>query len=72
MFTKITIGVLATSGIISTTALTGMTPTHIELAAGPVRIETGEGHIAHVYLAKHSPFNLSIQLKNDRIIKVQF
>ncbi len=72
MFTKLTISLLATTGLISTTALTGMVPTGAELAAGPVRIEAGNGHIAQAYLSKHSPFHLRLDLKNHQSLIIEF
>ena len=45
MFTKIIITGMVGTGLISGGAVTGFTPTKMELAAGPVRIEAGAGKV---------------------------
>ncbi len=72
MFTKLTISLLAATGLISTSAMTGMVPTSAELAAGPVRLEAGNGHLAHAYLSKHSPFHIRLHLKNHQTLTIEF
>ena len=72
MFTKLTIGFLATTGLISTTALTGMVPTSAELAAGPIRIEVGNGHIVQAHMSRHSPFQIQLFLKNEQALTIKF
>lgn len=72
MFSKaILIGALST-GLVGGTAATGITPTGLELAAGPVRIESGNGKIVSAKLTSHSPFALTINLKGDQRLHIKF
>jgi len=72
MFSKIVlIGALST-GVIGGGAVTGITPTGLELAAGPVRIESGNGKIISAKLTSHAPFTLTINLKGDQRLHIKF
>jgi len=71
MFSKIIITAMLGTGLISASAFTGLTPTKLELAAGPVRIEAGNGKMIGARLDAQSPFTLTIALKNDRHIQIK-
>lgn len=76
MLSKAVIIGLCSTGVISTTAVTGaatnMIPVGVEMAAGPVRIETGHGKIFNAYLAPSSKTALVIELKDDRRLRINF
>ncbi len=72
MFTKIIITGMVGTGLISGGAVTGFTPTKMELAAGPVRIEAGAGKFIQAHLDAHSPISLTIALKNKRHLQIKF
>ncbi len=72
MFTKLfLIGVLGT-GALGTGAANGITPTGLEFAAGPVRIETGNGKFVSAHMAKHTPLTLTVNLEGDRKLQIKF
>lgn len=76
MFSKAIIIGLCSTGVISTTAITGaatnMVPVSIEMAAGPVRIESGNGKIFSAHLEQTSKTALVIELKDDRRLRINF
>ena len=72
MFSKIIIASLIGTGAIGTGAANGINPAGIELAAGTVRIESGNGKVVSARLDQHSPFALTIKLKDDRRFTIKF
>ena len=72
MLTKLLIASALGTSAVGTGVATGMTPTGIELAAGPMRIETGNGHVVSARLAEHMPFSLTINLQGDTKLCVKF
>ena len=76
MFTKIilisVLGTGAVGGAVGTGTATGYTPSGIEFAAGPVRIEAGNGKNFSAHMAAHSPLTLTINLKDERQLQVKF
>lgn len=76
MLSKAIIIGLCSTGIISTTAVTGaatnMMPVSVEVAAGPVRIETGHGKFFSAHLEASSKSALVIELKDDRRLRINF
>jgi len=72
VFTKLLlIGALGT-GAVGTGAATGYAPSSIEFAAGPVRVEAGNGKILSAHMAAHTPFTLTVKLQSDRKLQVKF
>lgn len=72
MFSKIVlIGALST-GVVGGGAVTGITPTGLELAAGPVRIESGNGKIISAKLTTPTAFVVTINLKDDQRLHIKF
>lgn len=72
MISKAIIIGLFSTGLIGTGAISSVVPISIELAAGPVRIESGNGKVLSAYLDTHSPPALTIALKGDRSLKIKF
>ena len=67
----ILVGLFGTS-VVGGGAATGITPTGVELAAGQVRIESGNGKIFNARLTAESSVALTINLKNDQSIHFKF
>ena len=76
MFTKIilisVLGTGALGGVVGTGTVTSYTPSGVEFAAGPVRIEAGNGKTFSAHMAAHSPLTLTIKLKDKRQLHVKF
>lgn len=72
MFSKIILVSIFGTGLVGGGAATGIAPTGLELAAGPVRIESGNGKIVSAKLTSHSPFALTINLKGDQRLHIKF
>ncbi len=62
MFIKIIMAGVLTTGVIGTTTVSGAAPTGIEFAAGPMRVEIGNGK-AFAHMADHAPMALTIKLR---------
>lgn len=72
MFSKIIIASLIGTGAIGTSTVTTAAPTGIEIAAGTVRIESGNGKIVSAHLGQHSPFALTVNLQDGRKLTIKF
>ncbi len=82
MFTKLILIGVATTGIMGTGALgtgalgtgaaSGITPTGIEFAAGPIRIEAGNGKFISAHMAQHTSLTLTVNLQGDRKLQIKF
>ena len=82
MFTKIFLigalgtGILGTgavgTGVVGTNNINGITPASIELAAGPVRISSGNGTFFNVQMASHTPLTLTVNLRSERRLQIKF
>ena len=77
MFTKLfLIGALGTgilgTGALGTGAATGISPTGMEFAAGPVRIEAGNGKFVSAHMAEHTPLTLTVNLQGERRLHIKF
>lgn len=77
MFTKLLIiGAVGTSAI-GTGAVTGVTPTGMEFAAGPIRIEVGRveaenGKFFSAHMAEHTPLTFTVNLQGERKLHIKF
>lgn len=71
MIGKTVLLTLMGTGIIGTGASVSA-PVGVELAAGPVRIESGNGHIFHAKIEKSTSLALTISLKDDRNLIIKF
>ena len=60
------------TGAIGTGAVAGIAPTGVEFAAGPVRIEAGNGKFITAQLAEHTSLRLTLVLKDDRQLQIKF
>ena len=72
MFTKIILTTMVGTGLIGGSAAAGFVPTKVELAAGPVRIEAGDGQLFGARFDDHSPLSLTIALANERRLQIKF
>lgn len=77
MFTKLFLIAVITTGIMGTGALgtgaaTGFTPTGVEFAAGPIRVEAGNGNFIAAHMAEHTSLTLTISLQDERQLQVKF
>ncbi|PHR93548.1 MAG: hypothetical protein COA69_02600 [Robiginitomaculum sp.] len=72
MISKAIIIGLFSTGLVGTGAASAMSPIGIELMAGPVRIETGNGKMLSAHLDVHSQPALVIALKGERSLKIKF
>ena len=72
MFSKVILVGLFSTSVVGGGAVTGIAPTGLELAAGPVRIESGNGKIISARLTDKSAVALTINLKDDRRIHIKF
>ena len=72
MFTKLLLISVLGTGALGTGAVTGYTPSGIEFAAGPVRVEAGNGKVFSAHMAAHTPFTLTVKLQDDRKLQVKF
>lgn len=72
MRSKITINTLVGTGLVGTGAMIAAALQGVELAAGPVRFESGNGKIVDARLAAHAPLSLTIQLSDARRINITF
>ncbi|PHS38654.1 MAG: hypothetical protein COA91_07765 [Robiginitomaculum sp.] len=64
-------GALGT-GMIDTNTTSRIAPSGFEFAAGPVRIESGNGKFLQAHMAEHSPLSLTIKLQNGGQLRVKF
>ncbi len=71
MISKLILTGLVSTGVIGGAAAGGMVPTSLEIAAGPVRIESGEGNPLQARMANQSRSGLIISLKNGRRIIIR-
>ena len=76
MFTKLFLIAAVGTGALGTGAATGavsgIIPTGIEFAAGPVRVEAGNGNFLSAHMAEHTSLRLTINLQDDRRLQVKF
>ncbi len=72
MFTKIILTAMIGTGLIGGSAAAGFVPTNMEFAAGPVRIQAGDGQLINARFDEHSPISLTIALKNERRLQIKF
>ena len=72
MFSKVILAGIFGTSLVGGGAVSGIAPTGLELAAGPVRIESGNGKIVSAKLTSHSPFALTIKLKGDQRLHIKF
>lgn len=72
MFTKLILISALGTGALGTGAASGITPTGLEFAAGPVRIETGNGKLVSAHMAEHTPLTLTVNLEGDRKLQIKF
>ena len=71
MFSKLILAGLLGTGLIGTSAVTGASPKSIEFAAGPIRLESGNGALIKANMAQHAPLGLTIKLKNNRQLQIR-
>ena len=72
MLSKLIIISLFGTGVVGTSAVSGMTPIGMEFAAGPIRIESGNGNGFNAHLDTHAPLSLKIDLKDQRSLTINF
>ena len=72
MFTKLFLIAAVGTGALGTGATTGITPTGLEFAAGPVRVEAGNGNFISAHMAEHTSLMLTINLQDDRKLQLKF
>ena len=72
MFTKLLLIGAVGTGALGTGAATGITPTGMEFAAGPVRIEAGNGKFVSAHMAEHIPLTLTVNLQGERRLHIKF
>ncbi|PHS76501.1 MAG: hypothetical protein COB56_06600 [Robiginitomaculum sp.] len=72
MFTKLFLIAAVGTGALGTGAATGFTPTGVEFAAGPVRVEAGNGNFLTAHMAEHTSLTLTINLQDDRKLQLKF
>jgi hypothetical protein len=72
VFTKLFFIAAVGTGALGTGAATGITPTGVEFAAGPVRVEAGNGNFLTAHMAEHTSLTLTIILQDDRQLQVKF
>lgn len=76
MFTKLLIIAAVGTGALGTSAATGVAsgivPTGVEFAAGPVRVEAGNGNFLSAHMAEHASLKLTIKLQDNRRLQVKF
>ena len=72
MLSKIAIISLLGTGAVSTSSAAGLSPTGIEVTAGPIRMESGNGKIFTAQLQNPSETSLTIGLKDGRKLIIKF
>lgn len=72
MFTKLFLIAAVGTGALGTGAATGFIPTGVEFAAGPVRVEAGNGNFLTAHMAEHTSLTLTINLQDDRKLQLKF
>jgi len=72
MISKLLLTGLVSTGVIGGAAAGGLTPTSLEIAAGPVRIESSEGNPLQARMANQSRSGLIVKLQNGRRIIIRF
>ena len=72
MLSKLVLVGLFGTSLVGGGAATGIAPTGVELAAGPVRIESGNGKIIAARLTGESAAALTISLKGDQRLHIKF
>jgi len=72
VFTKLFLIAAVGTGALGTGAATGITPTGLEFAAGPVRVEAGNGNFISAHMAEHTSLMLTINLQDDRKLQLKF
>jgi len=63
-------GALGT-GVVGTGSASGIAPSGFEFAAGPVRLESGNGKFFEAHMAEHSPFSLTIKLRSGGQVQIK-
>ncbi|MBL4870786.1 MAG: hypothetical protein JKX72_07520 [Robiginitomaculum sp.] len=72
MLSKIILISLFGTGVIGTSAASGITPTGMELACGALRIESGNGKGLRAHLDSHAGPALTINLNDGRTLVLTF
>jgi len=72
VFTKLFLIAAVGTGALGTGAATGITPTGVEFAAGPVRVEAGNGNFIAAHMAEHTSLTLTINLQDERKLQLKF
>jgi len=72
MFTKLFLIAAVGTGALGTGAATGMAPTGVEFAAGPVRVEVGNGNFLSAHMTQHTSLRLTINLQGERHLQIKF
>lgn len=72
MFTKLLLISAISTGALGTGIATGITPTGMEFAAGPVRIVTGNGKFISTHMAEHTPLTITVNLQGERRLHIKF
>ncbi len=72
MFTKLFLIAAVGTGALGTGAATGFAPTSVEFAAGPVRVEAGNGNFISAHMAEHTSLTLIINLQDERKLQLKF
>lgn len=71
MLSKIVLVGLFGTSLVGGGAATGITPTGVELAAGPIRIESGNGKIVSARFADQSAMSFTINLTGEQHIQIK-
>ncbi len=72
MFMKFLLICAISTGALGTSVAAGITPTGIEFAAGPIRVEAGNGNLFTAHMAGHTPLTLTINLHDQHQVLIKF
>lgn len=71
MLTKTIISALIATGFIGAFSISVPLPLGIDVTAGPIKLEAGNGKIIKASLAQHSPFVISIIRGKDKVLSIK-
>ena len=73
MFTKIIIaGIIGTTGLVGTGSTNNIAPTGMELTAGPLHIESGNGKGFTANFDQPAPVSFTVHLPDNKKLQIKF
>jgi len=72
VFTKLFLIAAVGTGALGTGAATGIVPSSVEFAAGPIRVEAGNGNFLSAHMAEHTSLRFTVNFQGERHLQIKF